>query len=45
MLNPVLDQERVELLCARASKRLELLPAWQRHQKGVKVVDVEGEWV
>lgn len=45
MLNPVLDQERVEFLRARASNRLELLPAWPRPQKELKVVEVEVDWV
>lgn len=45
MPNPVLDQERVEFLRARASNRLELLPAWPRPQKELRVVEVEVDWV
>lgn len=45
MSNPVLDQERVEFLRARASTRRELLPAWPRPEKELRVVDVEVDWV
>lgn len=45
MSNPVLDQERVEFLRARVSTRNELLPAWPRPQKELRVVDVGVEWV
>ena len=45
MPNPVLDQERVEFLRARASTRMELLPAWPRPEKELRVVDVEVDWV
>lgn len=45
MPNPVLDQERVEFLRARTSTRMELLPAWPRPQKELRVIDVEVDWV
>ena len=45
MINPVLDQERVEFLRARASTKLEMLPAWPRPEKELRVVDVEVDWV
>ena len=48
MLNPVLDQERVEHLRARQAsspdKRI-LLPAWPRPQKELPQVDLEVTWV
>ena len=45
MPNPVLDQERVEFLRARAQTRHELLPAWPRPDKELPVVQVEVDWV
>lgn len=45
MINPVLDQERVGFLRARASTRKELLPAWPRSEKELRVVEVEVDWV
>lgn len=45
MLNPVLDQERVEFLRARSSSKAALLPAWPRQQKELRVVEVEVDWV
>lgn len=45
MSNPVLDQERVEFLRARVSTKKELLPAWPRPEKELRVVDVEVDWV
>lgn len=45
MQNPVLDQERVEFLRARAQTRHELLPAWPRPDKELRVVQVEVDWV
>jgi hypothetical protein len=43
--NPVLDQERVEFLRARVSTRNELLSAWPRPQKELRVVEVRVDWV
>ncbi len=45
MPNLVLDQERVEFLRARATDKQELLTAWPRPQKELKVVEVEVDWV
>ena len=45
MPNPVLDQERVEFLRARAKTKHELLPAWPRPDKELPVVQVEVDWV
>ena len=48
MQNPVLDQERVQYLCARQSsspdKRV-LLPAWPRPEKELQQIDLEVTWV
>lgn len=45
MTNLVLDQERAEFLRARVSTKRELLPAWPRPDKELRVVDVEVAWV
>ena len=48
MQNPVLDQERVQYLCARQDSSPEkriLLPAWPRKAKELLQVDLEVTWV
>src|ERR1700732_569732 len=46
MPNPVIDQERVEYLKARAGNAARaLLPAWPRTQRELARVDLEVGWV
>ncbi|AZN98053.1 MAG: ParB/RepB/Spo0J family partition protein [Mesorhizobium sp.] len=47
MMNPVLDQERVQHLVARqsSSKRRALLAAWSRPDRELPLVDLEVTWV
>lgn len=45
MTNLILDQERVDFLRARTDARVELLSAWPRPTKELKVAEVEVDWV
>ena len=48
MQNPVLDQERLQYLCARLDSspdKRALLPAWPRKDKELRQVDLEVTWV
>ena len=45
MTNPVLDQERMEFLKARAVLGQVPLPAWPRQTKELNLVELEVDWV
>ncbi|MBP1242148.1 hypothetical protein ABID92_000025 [Frigoribacterium sp. PvP120] len=45
MTNPVLDQERAEFLVARSRLRKAVLPAWQRANKELDLVELPIDWV
>lgn len=45
-MNPVMDQERAELLATRAAKASrQLLPQWMRPEKELPVVNLPTDWV
>lgn len=45
MTNPVLDQERAEFLTARSRLGTAVLPAWQRADKELDLVELPIDWV